>query len=110
MDSRREHIFVLLSVFIVMKYVIVDILALQKLAIFQQNVQMMMMAVFITQGRRVDFGRSCWHFYRYEGFLEQTLMGSFPEREFKCRMRVSNVHSNTYDLFWTCFEEKRYTS
>ena len=59
MESRREHIIVLLSVFMVMKYVILGILALQRLAIFQQNVQMMMMAVFITQGRRVDFGRSC---------------------------------------------------
>ena len=49
----------------------------------------MMMAVFITQGRRVDFGRSCWRFQRYGGFLEQTFMGSFPERKFKHRIRVS---------------------
>ena len=83
MDSRREKILVLLSIFMVMKYVIVGILGFQKLAIFQQNVQMMVMAVFITQRRRVDFGRSCWCFQRYRGFLEQTLMGSFPERKFK---------------------------
>ncbi len=86
-----------------MKYVIVGILVLQKLAIFQYNVQMMMKAVFNTQGRRVDFGRSCWRFERYGGFLEQTLMGSFPERDFKRRMRVSNVPSNIYVLFWGLF-------
>jgi len=38
----------------VIKYVIVGILALQKLAIFEQNVQMMMMAIFIAQRRRVN--------------------------------------------------------
>ena len=50
---------------------------------------MIMMVVFITEGRSVDFGRSCWRFQRYGGFLEQTLMGLFPEREFKRRMRVN---------------------
>ena len=48
-----------------------------------------MKAVFNTQGRRVDFGRSCWRFERYGGFLEQKLIGSFPKRKFKRRMRVS---------------------
>ena len=70
MDSRREHILVLLLMFIVMKYVIVGILAMQKLAIFQQKVQMMVMAVFMAQGWRGDFGRSWWQFERYGGFLE----------------------------------------
>jgi hypothetical protein len=73
----------------VMKYVIVGILALQKLAIFQQNVQMMVMAVFIAQGRREDFGRSCWQYQRYGGFLEHSLMGSYSKREFQKRLRVS---------------------
>jgi hypothetical protein len=99
MDSRRAHILVLRSVFMTMKYVIVGILALRKLAIFHQNVQMMLMVVFITQGRRVDFGRSCWRFQRYGGFFEQTLRGSFPKTELKRRMRVSNVCSNTYVFF-----------
>jgi len=48
MDSRKERILVLLSVFMVIKYVIVGILALQKLAIFEQNIQMMMMEIFIA--------------------------------------------------------------
>ena len=56
----------------VVRYVIVGILALQKLAIFQQYVQMMMISVFITQGRRVDFRRSCWRFQRYGGFVANT--------------------------------------
>ena len=49
MDPRREHIFVLLSICMVMKYVIVGILALQKVAIFEHNVQMMMIAVFLME-------------------------------------------------------------
>ena len=90
MDSRREQILFLLSVFMVMKYVIVDILALQKLAIFEQNVQMMMMAVFIIGGgqRRVISQRSCWQFERHGGFMEHTLFGSFSEVQFQRRMRV----------------------
>ena len=89
MDSRKERILVLLLVFMVMKYVIVGILALQKIAIFEQNAQMMMMAVFIAQGRRVTFQRKCWQFQRYRGFLQDTLMGSFLDREFWKQMRVS---------------------
>ena len=88
MDSRREHILVLLSVFMVIKYVIVGILALQKLAIFEQNVQMMVMGFFIAQRGRVNFQRRCWQFQRYGGFLEHTLMGSFSEEDFRKRMRV----------------------
>jgi hypothetical protein len=73
-----------------MKYVIVGILALQKLAIFEQNVQMMMMAVFIIGGgqRRVTSRRSCWQFERHGGFMEHTLFGSFSEVQFQRRMRV----------------------
>jgi len=59
MDSGKEHILALLSTFIVIKYVIVGILALQKLAIFEQNAQMMMMAISIAQGRRVNSQRKC---------------------------------------------------
>ena len=66
----------------VIKYVIVGILALQKFAIFQQNAQMMIMAVFIAQGRRVNSRRQCWQFQRYGGFLDQTLMGSFSDGDF----------------------------
>ena len=54
MDPRKEHILVLLSMFMVVKYVIVGILALQKTAIFQHNAKMMMMAVYIVGGHRVN--------------------------------------------------------
>ena len=50
MDPRREHILVLLSICMV-KYVIVGILALQEVAIFEHNVQMMMIAVFLMEKR-----------------------------------------------------------
>jgi len=89
MDSRRESIVVLLSTFMVMKYVIVGILALQKVAIFEQKVHMMMMAVYIAQGWRVNSQRRCWKFQRYGGFLEQMLLGSYSNGDFQKRMRVS---------------------
>ncbi len=89
MDSRREPILVLLSVFMVMKYVIVGILAFQKIAIFQHNAQMMMMAVFIMEGCRMTSRRTCWQRERYGGFLECTLLGSYSEVDFRKRLRVS---------------------
>jgi len=49
MNSKKECIVVLLSTFMVMKYVIVGILALQKLAISEHNVHMMLMAVYIAE-------------------------------------------------------------
>ena len=79
MDSTTERILVQLSFFIVIKY---GILELQKLAIFQQNAQMMITAVFIGQRRRVNAQRKCWQFPRYGGFLEQPLMGSFSDGDF----------------------------
>ena len=54
MDPRRERILILLSICIVMKYVIVSILELQKIAIIEHNIQMMMMAVFIMEKHRVS--------------------------------------------------------
>jgi len=89
MDSRRERMLVLLSIFMIIKYVIVGILTLQKLAIFQLNVHMMMMAIYIAQGRRVNYQRRCWKFQRYRGFLEQTFMGSYSDGDFRKQMRVN---------------------
>src|SRR5579875_2343303 len=98
MDSRKEHILVLLSIFMVMKYVIVGILALQKIAIFQHNVHMMMMAVFIAQRWRINSHKRCWRFQRYGGFLEQTLMGSYSDGDFRRQMRVS---TSTFQYLYT---------
>ena len=49
MDPRREHILLLLSICMIMKYVIKGILALQKVAIFEHNIQMMLIAVFFVE-------------------------------------------------------------
>jgi hypothetical protein len=97
MDTRREHVPVLFLVFMVIKYVIMGILALQKFVIFQQNVQMIMMAVFIIQRRRVDFGRSCWRFQIYRRYLEQTFIRIFPEKGFKRGLTV-----NKYTFKYLC--------
>ena len=82
MDPRREHILVLLSICMVMKYVIVGILALQKVAIFEHNVQMMMVAVFLMEKHRASSQRTCWKWQRYGGFLDCTLLGSGSEEVF----------------------------
>ena len=59
MDPRREHILVLLSICMVIKYVIVDILALQKVVIFEHNVQMIMIVVFLMKKHRASSQRTC---------------------------------------------------
>jgi len=89
MDSKKERILVLFSIFMVIKYVIVCILALQKLAIFEQNVQMMMMAIFIVQGWRVNVQRKHWQIPRYGGFLEYERKRTFWDGDFRKQMRVS---------------------
>ena len=73
----------LLLVFMVMEYIIMGILALQKVAIFHQNVQLLMMTAFIRGQRRVASHRSCWQFERHGGFMDHTLFGSFLEVEFR---------------------------
>jgi len=51
MDSKKECILVQLLVSMVKKYGIVGILALQKLAIFEQNAPMMIMAILLLKDR-----------------------------------------------------------
>ena len=82
MDPRREHILVLLSICIIMKYIIVGILALQKVAIFEHNVQMMMIAVFLMEKHRTSSQRTRWKRQLYEGFLDCILLGFGLEEVF----------------------------
>jgi hypothetical protein len=63
----------------VMKYVIVGILALQKPAVFHHSVEMMMMAVV---GWWVNSQRACWQREQYGVFLECTLLGSYLDDNF----------------------------
>jgi len=72
----------------VIKYVIVRISALQKFAIFQHNVYVMMMAIYIATRRRVNYQKKCWQFQKDEGFLEYMLMGSYSNGDFQKRMKV----------------------
>jgi hypothetical protein len=72
-----------------MKYVIMDILALHKLAIFQHNAEMVMVVAFIAGGLRKNSQRICWQKERYRGFLERTLLGSYLELGFWKRSRMN---------------------
>ena len=91
MDPRREHILVLFSICMVMKYVIVGILALQKVAIFEHNVQMMMITVYLMKKHWASSQRTCWKWQRYGGFLDCTLLGSSLEEVFpkQCQVNLS---------------------
>ena len=60
MDPRRECILVLLSICMVMKFIIMSILIMQKVAIFEHNIQMFMMAVFIMGKYQANFQRMYW--------------------------------------------------
>jgi hypothetical protein len=82
MNPRSIRILVLLSVFMVIKYVIMGILALQKRVIFQHNTEMVMVTAFIAGGRRKNSQWICWQKERYRGFLEPTLLGSYSELDF----------------------------
>ena len=66
-----------------MKYVTVGILALQKVAIFEYNVQMMMMmVVFIMKKHPASSQKTCWKWEHYGGFLGYILIGSSLEEVF----------------------------
>ena len=54
----------------IMQYVIVGILALQKVAIFGYNIQMMMIVVFLMEKHWASSQRTCWKWQHYGGFLE----------------------------------------
>ena len=91
MDSRREHILILLSICRIMKYVIVGILALQRVAIFEHNIQMMMIGVFLMDKHWASSQRTCWKWQHYGGFLDCTLLGSGSEEVFRkqCQLNLS---------------------
>jgi hypothetical protein len=71
-----------------MKYVIMGILALQKLTTFQYNAQMVIVAVFIA-GHKLNSHKRFWQNEWYKGFLECTLLGSYLELDFWKQLKVS---------------------
>jgi ATP sulfurylase len=74
MNLRRHRI--LVSTFGFHSYEICHCghLALQKLAIFQYNAEMVMVVVFIIRKCRVNSRRICWQNEQYGVFLEYTLL------------------------------------
>ena len=70
MDERRQHILVVLALFMVIKHVIVVLLAFQQIVMYEQNVEMMLMAVFILESGRMNTPRSLWKYERVGGYVE----------------------------------------
>jgi hypothetical protein len=97
MHFRREFILVLLLISIVIKYVIESILALQKLATFQHNAKMVMVAVFIAGSFMVNSRRTRWQEEQYRGFLEWNLL----EPDFQKWLKMS---ISTFKYLCTLFE------
>lgn len=58
MDGTRQHVFVILALFMIMKCVIVVSLAVQQIGVYKQNVQMLLMVFFILEGGRMNTPRS----------------------------------------------------
>ena len=85
MDNRREKILVSLAIFMVLKYVIISIMAVQKTIIYQHNAAIMMMAYFLFGSNE----RVVWKFDRPTGYVSQFLLGSYSARMFQDRLRVS---------------------
>ena len=54
----------------------------QKVVIFEHNVQIIMIVVFLMEKHRASSQRTCWKWQRYGGFLDCTLLGSSSEEVF----------------------------
>ena len=59
MDERKQHILVVLALFMVIKHVIVTLLIFEQIFIYEQNVEMMLIAIFILEGQ-MNTPRSLW--------------------------------------------------
>ena len=55
----------------------------------EQNVEMVLMAVFILEEGRLNIPRSLWKYERVGGYVEHNLWTSFLENIFKKHMRVN---------------------
>jgi len=59
MDERKQYVLVALALFMVLKHgnCIIDI---QQIVMFEQNVKMMLMDVFILEGGQINTTRVLW--------------------------------------------------
>jgi hypothetical protein len=71
MDERRHHILFDLALFMVIKHMVVTLLAFQKIVRYEQNVEMMLMVVFILKRGRMNTSWSLWKYERVGGYVEQ---------------------------------------
>ena len=65
------------------------ILTLQKVAIFEQYVQMVMIAIFLIEKHRASSQRICWKWQCYKGSLDCTLLRSSLEEVFRKRCQIN---------------------
>ena len=93
----------------VMKYVIVGILALQKVAIFEHNLQMMMIVVFLMEKHQASFQRTYWKWQHYGGFLDCVLLESSLEEVFQKQCWVNlSTFKYMYNLLGSVLEKKKH--
>ena len=86
MNERRQHIFVILALFMVIKYVIIILLAFQQIIMCENNVEMMLMIIFILEGCQMNTFRSLWKYEKVGGYVEHSHLDSFLENMFKTCM------------------------
>ena len=73
----------------VLKYVIVSTMAIQKTIVYHHNTSIMMMAYFLFGSKE----RVVWKFDRQSGNESQFLLGSYNAKMLKDRVRVSRPTS-----------------
>lgn len=79
MDERKQHIHVVLAVYVVTNHASVSLLAFRQIVMHEQKVEMILMVVFILEGGRIDTLRTLWKYVRVARYIEQNLLSSFLE-------------------------------
>ena len=69
-------------IFMVLKYVIVSTMAIQKTIVYHHNTSIMMMAYFLFGGKE----RVVWKFDRPSGYVSKFLLGLYNAKMFKDRV------------------------
>ena len=85
MNNRRKIIPRSLGIFMVMKYIIVSVMVVQKTVIYQHNVAITMMAFHLSGSKE----RVVWKSDRPNKYVSQYLLGSYNTRMFQDCLRVN---------------------
>jgi len=81
MDERKQHIHVVLVLFMVIN-MCVSLLTFEQIVMNEHNDEMTLMAVFILEGGQIYTLRTLWKHARVSRYIKQNLLRSFLENMF----------------------------